>query len=356
MDIVLIGPDEPLDTANHPGPFGAHYDEARILVARGDAPSVALTWLTIEGMAQLEHAARESLIVRSGALEIIDRGDGTTEMVDDIVAVPAGATRLEEPPPQGYFNPRRYISAALSDAQAHGALIERTSAVNLGHSGGRFTVECGDVTVAADQVVIAAGAWSNRLLPRPVALRLKQESVLFAELDEPTAAVVTMQPTVFHGLSGNVESIYTLPPIRYPNGRWYLKLGANTLHDRAVNPIAIDAWYRDGKSLAQEDLEAAFASVFPRIEPRGFHVERCVITYTPHGRPYIAALDTPGLFIAAAGNGHGASWADGAGQLAARCVAGEPWPSGLEPAAFAVAYQDAAPAWPAPLLLAERLG
>ena len=30
-----------------------------------------------------------------------------------------------------------------------------------------------------------------------------------------------------------------------------------------------------------------------------------------------------------------------------------PWPSGLEPAAFAVAYEDAAPAWPAPLLLAE---
>lgn len=354
METVVIGPDEPADIAKHQGPFGAHYDEARILVARGDAPSVALTELTIGGIAQLERAAGESLIVRSGALEISGHGEGATEMVDDIVAVPVGANRLEEPPPQGYFNPRRYITAALADAQEHGAVIERIPALGVDRVAGRFVVDCGDRAVAADRVVVAAGAWSNRLLSRPVALRLKQESVLFAELDESVAAAVTMRPTVLHGLTGNVESIYTLPPIRYPNGRWYLKLGANTVHDRAVEPAAIDDWYRVGVSRAQRDLETAFATVFPGVEVRGFHVERCVITYTPHGRPYIAELDVPGLFIATAGNGHGASWADGAGELAARCVAGEPWPAGLEPEAFAVAYQDEVPAWPAPLLLADR--
>ena len=59
IETVLIGPDEPADIAGHSGPFGAHYDEARILVARGDEPSVALTRLTIAGIAQLEQATGE---------------------------------------------------------------------------------------------------------------------------------------------------------------------------------------------------------------------------------------------------------------------------------------------------------
>jgi len=360
INTVIVGPDEPVDVAEHAGPFGAHYDEARILVARGDAASVALTQLTIDGIAELEAAVGEELIVRSGGLEIGPSGGAVRQLVDEIVAVPVGAARLDEPPPQGYFNPRRYIRAALGDAAAHGAAIVRTPVAGLGHSAGKFVLDCGDQEVVVDRVVVAAGAWSNRLLRRRVALRLKQESVLFAQLDESVASAITMRPTVFHGRTGKVEDIYTLPPIRYPDGRWYLKLGANTVHDRSADPRSVDDWYRAGGSGAQADLEEAFAVVFPEVTPRAFHLERCVITYTPNGRPFIAKLGVPGLYIAAAGNGHGASWADGAGELAARMVNGEAWPSEgdgrLNAADFAVTYEDESPTWPTPLLLADRLG
>ena len=164
-----------------------------------------------------------------------------------------------------------------------------------------------------------------------------------------------MRPSVFHGPTGRVESIYTLPPLLYPDGNWYLKLGANTMFDSEVDERAIDDWYLAGDDdSARADLVDAFSIVFPEIEVLGFHSERCVITYTPHGRPFIDGLERPGMFVAAGGNGHGASWADGVGALAAALVAAREW-DGLARNAFQVEYADKSPRWPGPLLLNDRL-
>ena len=133
-----------------------------------------------------------------------------------------------------------------------------------------------------------------------------------------------------------------------------MKLGANTVHDEAVDEARIDDWYRDGdSSVAAADLKQAFAAVFPNTVVEEFHVERCVITYSVHGRPYIDEV-APGLVVAVAGNGHGASWADGAGKLAAQLIAGELW-DGFRRESFAAVYADESPAWPKPLLLRERI-
>ena len=353
---VVVGPDEPGGDPDFRGPHGAHHDEARILVARGDAAEVELTQLAIDGMARLEQAVGSPLIVRSGALEVTARGTGAGSLVDGAVYVPAGSTTVDEPPPQGYFNPRRYLAAALQDAVGNGAETLGETVTSIEPSTAGYMLAAGSAgTIEAAQVVIACGAWSNRLLARRLALRLKTESVLLARLDEGVAAAVQMRPSVFHGPTGRVESIYTLPPLLYPDGNWYLKLGANTMFDSEVDELAIDDWYLAGDDdSARADLVDAFSIVFPEIEVLGFHSERCVITYTPHGRPFIDGLERPGMFVAAGGNGHGASWADGVGALAAALVAAREW-DGLARNAFQVEYADKSPRWPGPLLLNDRL-
>lgn len=354
---VVVGPDEPNpEDQGFAGPFGAHFDEARIIVARGDAPAVALTELTIDGMLSLEADLASRLVVQSGGFEVLDAGVGDVELVDGVVAVRAAAERIDEPAPQGYFNPRRYIAAALDDLVAHRGVVvaESVEAFESVANSYQLSTSAGS-SIKAGRVVLAAGAWSNRLLRRKLALRLKREYVLFAALQSEVAASINMRPTVVHGLTGRVESIYALPPLQYPDGRWYLKLGANTVHDRRVEQDSIDEWYRDGDSdEALEDLTSAFRTVFPTVVADGFHTERCVITYTTHGRPYIDVLGAPGLFVAAGGNGHGASWADGAGALIAGLVTGAGW-GDLQRDAFKARYVDENPEWPDQLLLADRL-
>lgn len=352
---AVVGPDEPAQgDRSFAGPFGAHFDEGRIIVARGEKPSVALTELALDGMLSLGVDLDRPLVTPSGALEVTSAGSGPMELVDGALAVARDADRFEAPPPQGYFNPRRYIAAALDDMLVHGGelISDVVESVERAPSGFLLSTR-GGTEIRSRRLVHAAGAWSNGLMERQLALRLKREHVLFAELEPAVADSIQMRPTVIHGVTGRVEDIYTLPPLLYPDGRWYLKLGANTFHDQPVPQVTIDDWYRDGDSdQARDDLLAAFRAVFPSVAVRDFHTERCVITYTSHGRPYIDQV-AEGLFVAAGGNGHGASWADGVGTLVARLVTGEDW-DGLNRDDFRATFVDERFEWSEPLLLSQR--
>lgn len=352
-EVVLIGPDEPVSGEQYSGPYGAHFDEARILVARGNRAEIDLTIQTMLGIMELQDESGEELLHKSGSVEVYARGRAGPELLDGVVAVGTGAEYVEVAPPQGFYNPRAYVRAGVAVLEAGGVTIVRRAASAVGTDGdGRF-VDAMD-RFRADAVVVAAGAWSNRLLDRPLALRLKREHVLFAELAEDRARAVSMRPLVVHGRVGEVEDVYVLPPLRYPDGRWYLKLGANTLHDEAVaQDHAIDSWYRSGDSaVAEADLAAALHSLLPDLEVEGFHTDRCVITYTAHGRPYIDFM-ADGIVVCVGGNGHGASWADGAGKLAASLVAGGEW-HGFDRDSFRMVLDEGRVVWPRPLLMRDR--
>lgn len=351
-DTIVVGPDEPDPGSDYHGPHGAHFDEARIMVARGDAAEVELTMRTLAGVIDLERRVETPLLVQSGSVEVTRRGSGG-ELIDGVARLGADATVAVRGAPEGYLNPRAYIRAALDDLVAAGGRIVRRPATWVGRDGTGFAVHTDAGRIEADRIVVAAGAWSNQLLERRLAIRRKREYVLFALLDDSAAAKINMRPFVVHGRVGRIADIYCVPPLRYPDGRWYLKLGANTARDDAVEPNDIDRWYREGDSAAAApDLIDAFRDLLPNVPAQAFHTERCVITYTPHGRPFVDQMDD-GLYVALGGNGHGASWADGVGALAAALVAGSSW-GGLERAAFRAVYEDEEPQWPRPLLLRDR--
>ena len=353
-DVVLIGPDEPAPDVDFKGPHGAHFDEARILVARGNRAEVDLTLQTILGIMELQDESGEQLIQQSGSVEVFELGHDGIHLIDGSVDVRSGAQLAEIGQPQGFYNPRAYVRTGVGVLQSKGATVVRQPATTMARvDGDGFFVEAGD-RYLVDRIVVAAGAWSNHFRPRPLALRLKREHVLFAELSKAQATEVSMRPIVVHGPVGPVEDVYILPPLRYPNGRWYLKLGANTLHDEAVAQGAdIDAWYRDGdSSVAEADLVAAFRELISGVAVERFHTERCVITYTTHGRPYIDELPDR-VVVCVGGNGHGASWADGAGKLAAALVTGEEW-DGFARESFRAIPDDVHVQWPRPLLMRDR--
>jgi sarcosine oxidase len=83
------------------------------------------------------------------------------------------------------------------------------------------------------------------LLTVPVALRAKSEVYVMAELDDQQAADLDAMPCINRTISHPpLADLYVLPPIRYPDGRAYLKAGANTMADRWLpDPAAVRAWY-----------------------------------------------------------------------------------------------------------------
>lgn len=75
-------------------------------------------------------------------------------------------------PHEGALRPDLLVAALLADAERHGATIVRDTAVSLERSGEKVAAVRGRERYGAEHVVVAAGAWSGRLLglPRPLSV------------------------------------------------------------------------------------------------------------------------------------------------------------------------------------------
>jgi sarcosine oxidase len=211
----------------------------------------------------------------------------------------------------------------------------------------------------AEAAIVASGAFAagSDLLPRPVALRAKSEIYAMAELDDQQAAELSAMPCITRTISHpQLADLYVLPPIRYPDGRTYLKFGANSTADCWLpDPAAVRAWYDygdGGDPLAA--LREALAALLPYIRIRSWHTRRCADAYTAHRRPYIDILEPDRIIIALGGNGRGAQAADAVGQLTARLALGKSWPSGFSRDAFRHVPADAP--WHGMTLLRDQTG
>jgi sarcosine oxidase len=186
---------------------------------------------------------------------------------------------------------------------------------------------------------VASGAFAagSDLLPAPVALRAKSEVYVMAELDDQQAADLDAMPCINTTIDHpQLADLYVLPPIRYPDGRMYLKFGANTMIDRWLpNPGAVRAWYDRGSDDGPlPAFREALTGLLPGVRVRAWHTRRCADAYTAHRHPYIDLLGPGRLAIALGGNGRGAQAADAVGQLTAGLALTGHWPSGLPRDAF----------------------
>jgi sarcosine oxidase len=158
-----------------------------------------------------------------------------------------------------------------------------------------------------------------------------------AELDDQQAGALDAMPCINRTIDHpQLADLYVLPPIRYPDGRTYLKAGANTMIDHWLpGPAAVRAWYDHGNDHGPlPALREALTGLLPGIRVRAWHTRRCADAYTAHRRPYIDILEPGRLTIALGGNGRGAQAADAIGQLIAGLALTGHWPSDLPRDAF----------------------
>ena len=354
--VTMVGPWAPREGS---GAYGAHHDEGRII---GDL-SRDTVWSELSrraraGMTELD----PTLITQCGALTAATRGGpdylGVAAEIRerhgaDIRTLTADQARAGFPmvrfgpdetilhqPAAGHFSPRRYVALATQSAQAGGAAITTGTVRVLRRSAAGVEAELDDGRrLRAEAAIVASGAFAagSDLLPAPVALRAKSEVYAMAELDDQQAAELDAMPcvnrTIGHPL---LADLYVLPPIRYPDGRTYLKAGANTMTDHWLpDPAAVRAWYDHGDDDGPlPALREVVADLLPDIRARSWHTRRCADAYTAYRRPYIDILEPGRLTIALGGNGRGAQAADAVGYLTARLALTGQWETDLPRDAF----------------------
>ena len=366
--VGLLGVAEPADVLAHDGVYASHYDQGRLfgILARGALWS-RLAALSIDTFPQVAAASGIPFYAPVGRLHMPTtylRGGGyvaETEAAHGLDVWHISAAEAAEALPYlhfpgaeagyfergraGYLNPRLLVQAQLALAEEQGAHLirEQATAVHPAADHMRVETRAGN-SYTAGKVLLATGAFTNcfDLLPEKLPLLAKSETILLAEVPESEVERLRAMPSVDYGIESDLlEGIYMTPPLRYPDGRFYVKMGANAVTDRYLESFEeIAAWFKTGDSdVLLEPLRQALRLLLPDLRVLSWQTGRCIITYTTHRNPYIDELLPGRLYGAIGGNGNGAKVSDGVGRLAASLVAGEEWPGGFSRADFAVGQQ-----------------
>ncbi len=368
--VLAIGPGEPANWQKHTGVFASHYDQGRITrIIDPDSVWSLLGARSIAAYAEIEAASGIRFHYPVGCLRVSpfygwpddtlaqarDHGmangaDFAIHSADELATYfpffrfASGSTGLWEQGGAGYINPRSLVQAQLTLARQQGATIVRETVTAIRQQGSvvALTTDAGQ-TYTAHKVLIAAGAYTNHLLPRALDLRPRAVSILLAELDGEEARRLAAMPALIYRLAGHpiLYSIYALPPIPYPDGKVYLKIGGTLFqpvyrqgHDELV------AWFQGpGNPQETDALKDVLQGLIPGLRARSWQTRPCVVTYTAHGHPYIDVLVRDGagdgqIFVAAGGCGAAAKSSNEIGRVAALLVTEGRWTYDVPAAVF----------------------
>ncbi|MFI7207920.1 FAD-binding oxidoreductase [Micromonospora aurantiaca] len=384
LKVLLIGPAEPGgEEAFSQYAFSAHFDEARITRRLGwDAVWGTTDARSMDRFRDIEAESGVEFFRECGSLVVLARSIAhrTDSMLDQcrrngipvermsedamrrsfpelgILHMAGGTEGLYEATQAGYINPRRLVAAQIALAATAGAQVRRAAvtAVEKDVSTGSWRLGIDDGTVVhTQQVLLATGAFTNHnnVLPggRRLAIHAFTEPNLLFEVDgdqldrmRSLPTVVTVDPAD----TGDANlSLYLLPPILYPDGRWYLRIGPGMqpFVEELRTVEAMASWYAKQQITPRQwaSLTNLMQQMVPDVKPVSVRAAGCIIEKTPSRYPYLGHLDDdPTISVAIGGNGHGARGSDEIGRLAALTVLGERWDCPIDQAVFAPIYAE----------------
>ncbi|MBT6598053.1 MAG: FAD-binding oxidoreductase [Bacteroidetes Order II. Incertae sedis bacterium] len=345
----------------------SHYDEARVTRRMDPDPVWGLLGLkAIEAYANIEHqsgipfhtpcghlridlpsASSESLHAQvfesandhSFKPEILTEHDATARF--PYLRASTLSSYLLEGPPAGIIHPQKLIRAQLQLACSSGARTEPTVGTQIKKENGVFSVRTSSgQTHLADNVLVSTGAYTNLfdLTPRKLDLSIRPETVLLIAIPETLLHKFDSMPGIIWHFDDHpiYTNAYVLPPVLYPDGVYYIKIGAD--HDRDIHATDVEGYHEymtsPGSMVTKRALHDLILKLIPDLRGLNTTSRPCLLTYTQSGKPIIDQLDA-GHFVAVGGCGKSAKSSDQIGKLAANMVLSNPWEKGFTQSMFA---------------------
>ncbi|MDM9628647.1 FAD-dependent oxidoreductase [Rhizobium sp. S152] len=348
--VAAIGPDEPADRKNHDGVFASHYDEGRITrTIDPDRDWALLANRSIARYREIERDSGVSFYTPAGCLVVgptRSSGNGyvartesaarslgvETSLLDDAglkerfgyFRFPEGSEGVHEATGAGYISPRNLVRAQSVSAAKAGAEMIDDIAVSIREEGGLVSVETASGrSYRAEKVLLAAGGFSiaENLLPQPVDLKVYARTIAFFEVSEAAAEAFAGMPSLIAQGADGADGIYMLPPIRYPDGRLYMKIGGDPDDVTLQREPELRSWFRqDGRESVQAHLAKVISGLVPELKPVSTSTGSCVVSFTPSGYPMIGYGASTKIGVLTGGCGTAAKSSDEIGRLGAELL------------------------------------
>ncbi len=357
-NVALIGPDEA--TALEQGiVFASHYDRARIQRIVGkDSIETLLNLQSAQQHSELEEESGINYHVGDGCLLVTPDGSGdylkhykeeakkfdvdfqifnnASELknFNANLHFPDSAKGIYEPAPSGHINPRLLIKAQSEVFKRNGGKIYNNTVSDVLFENDVIKITCiNEQTFYTKKVLLAPGSFVNfmNLLKKKLLLKVKSETTIWVKVEEEEALRLSSLPPLLYKINEpEVQDIYLIRPLKYPDGNFYLKMGANIPTDIYFKNLAeIQEWFKNGNKKDNHSvLEKVLKSILPGIAIEEVHEQRCIVCYTQHNKPYIGAIGN-GLFVATGGNGYAAMSSDTLGKIGASVLIQNKFPVGF---------------------------
>ena len=343
--VAIIGPDEPDDRKAHEGVFASHYDEGRI--TRTIDPDRDWALLANRSIARYGEIAKESGVdfyTEAGCVVVAPPGsdyladtrraavslDVEAAFFDEAglktqfpyFSFPSGSAGIFEAKGAGHISPRKLVKAQSLLAEKAGAAVIRDHATTIREEGGAAVVTtAGGRVYRAEKVLLAAGGFSiaQNLLPQSVDMTVYGRTVTLFEVAEEDAHRFAGMPSLILEAPG--IDIYLLPPIRYPDGKLYLKIGGDPDNLVLGNDTDMRTWFRtDGRAVAREHLADIVDRIVPALEAQSITSASCAVSYTRSRYPMIGYTASPHIAVLTGCMGTSAKSSDEIGRLGAELI------------------------------------
>lgn len=344
-DVALIGPDEPADFSRHDGVFGSHYDEGRI--TRRFDPEPFWVQMNCAAISRYDEISAESGVEFYREVGVLHVGPGESPDVASVGKITAEAGILceaysdtglakrfpflqstagmqgyFEPRNAGYISPRRLVRAQTIAAVRAGARIIDEPALAISENGSGVTIRTRSGSVEAERVLVAAGGHTQSLLGRSLGFTVYGRTAALFRLGEAEVQRLDGMPSM-RCIGPKGESPYILPPIPYPDGRTWLKLGGDPVDLPLESEADIKDWFRSGGSIDVAD--GLQEQILDRIRDLNFEERRvvpCMTTYGDRRLPCIGPLSDR-VTVAFGCYGKSAKCSDELGRLGGMALLGE---------------------------------
>ena len=348
--VAVIGPDEPEDYRTHQGVFASHYDEGRITrTIDPDSNWARLANRSIARYREIEERSGITFYAQAGCLVVGPKRGGKDSYIANVVAA-ADALKVDatllgddglraafpffsfaaehegvhEPEGAGYISPRRLVKAQSLIAETSGATVLKETVTSIREEDGLAVVTTAEGNrYTAEKALMAAGGFSitESLLATPVDLKVRGRTVVLFEISKADAEAFAAMPSLILKGASDAESIYLLPPICYPNGKYHIKIGGDPDDFDLTTDAALRAWFRtDGRVAVKEHLTRIIHDLIPDLRPLSVSSHSCVTSYSPTDYPMIAYTASPEIAVMTGCGGSSAKSSDEIGRLGAELL------------------------------------
>ena len=322
-------------------PFGSSHGTTRLFrVACMEHPGLTpIARKTLELWTQLGEGTGEVYVRQTGSLNVggptsrpvrgarqaaAEAGAPTTDLTHDelVERFPQYGLAAEDvavwDPGAGICYAEPTVRAQVAEAQRLGATVfphTMVTAIDLGRD--EVTVRTPTISITADQVVVATGAWLSKLVPG-LPLSPRRTPLFWFQPKDPASEAFQLR---------NFPSFIW----EFADGRglwghgsdedFLVKVGLDGAErERDVDPDELDRYIHPREDIAE--LSAVISHAFPDLDPEPVKVIPCMVTDSPDGQFLIGRYDER-LVIAGGDSGHGFKHCAGVGELLAQITTKE---------------------------------